>query len=881
MPVITTKAAASSQGFGEFTQVAAVPAYIEDVFSTHVYTGNGTTQTIANSIALNATTVITDSGPNSITATPSAGVTTKVSSPFASVAYSVDFSTPADEIVLGSNSALTLTGNFTIEAWLYQPTASQKVVIGSDYTFGYNNQIQFNESSVAGRVGLYHDSTGMLSVTCSSSPVNTWFHLALVRSGTVVTVYLNGVSQGTMTTGATYDFSSGAIGALRGYGLEGWVGDMSCFRIVNGTAVYTANFTPSTTPLTAIANTALLLQLASPNAGGSGGLVWLKNRSVIVDHALLDSNIGGANFLSTNTTAALASGAPVTFNSTGLSITSAGALWNQTGNTYASWTFRRQPKFFDMVVYKGNGTVQNIAHSLGSVPGLVIVKRTDTTENWGVYHRTFGGTAAFRLNQTAAISGLTEYWNDTAPTSTQFTVGSNSQGNAAGGTYVAYLFAHNAGGFGPTGTDNAISCGAYAGNGTATGPIVTLGYEPQWVLVKNAGAVGNWAVFDNIRGITTAGTSSILNPNLTAAETSAASIATLSTGFQLLSTAADYNAASNTYIYMAIRRGPMRVPTDATKVFQPVAYTGTNVDNRLVNTGIVTDMAMARQRTAVSGGGFYIADRLRGNAFLYTAATTAEATDADSYMTPTVGFGNAFSAMNGFGVGNDITRLLNPASTTQLAYAFKRAPGFFDEVCYTGTGAVIDQAHNLAVTPELIIFRSRSAALAPRVIANIGATTYDRLQLNATTAAASDTYGSAKELVSQPTATSLSIGTGSTLNNTSAATYVAYLFASCPGVSKVGTYTGTATTQVINCGFTAGARFVMIKCTSAVGDWYVWDTARGIVAGNDPYLLMNSTAIEATTTDYVDTAATGFELSSTAPAALNASGGTFIFLAIA
>jgi hypothetical protein len=130
-----------------------------------------------------------------------------------------------------------------------------------------------------------------------------------------------------------------------------------------------------------------------------------------------------------------------------------------------------------------------------------------------------------------------------------------------------------------------------------------------------------------------------------------------------------------------------------------------------------------------------------------------------------------------------------------------------------------------------------------------------------------------------PTTSVFSIGTGS--NNDSGVTYVAYLFATCPGVSKVGSYTGTGTTQTINCGFAAGARFVLIKRTDSTGDWYVWDSARGIVSGNDPYLLLNSSAAEVTNTDYVDTAATGFEISSTAPAAINASGGAFIFLAIA
>jgi hypothetical protein len=117
--------------------------------------------------------------------------------------------------------------------------------------------------------------------------------------------------------------------------------------------------------------------------------------------------------------------------------------------------------------------------------------------------------------------------------------------------------------------------------------------------------------------------------------------------------------------------------------------------------------------------------------------------------------------------------------------------------------------------------------------------------------------------------------------NQSGSTYVSYLFASCPGVSKVGSYTGTGTTLQIDCGFTAGSRFVLIKRTDSTGDWYVWDSARGIIAGNDPYLLLNDTAAEVTSTDYIDTYSAGFEISSTAPAAINANGGNFIFLAIA
>jgi hypothetical protein len=214
-------------------------------------------------------------------------------------------------------------------------------------------------------------------------------------------------------------------------------------------------------------------------------------------------------------------------------------------------------------------------------------------------------------------------------------------------------------------------------------------------------------------------------------------------------------------------------------------------------------------------------------------------------------------------------------NNNQARWHFKRAPGFFDVVCYTGTGSNRTVTHNLGVTPELMIVKCRSAANDWAVYANNDNTDY--LLLNSTAATADDnTYWND----TTPTASVFSVGTNADVN-TNNATYVAYLFASVTGVSKVGSYTGTGSTQTINCGFTAGSRFVMVKRTDSTGDWYVWDSARGIVSGNDPYLLLNSTAAEVTNTDYIDTANSGFEISSTAPAAINANGGTFVFLAIA
>jgi hypothetical protein len=624
---------------------------------------------------------------------------------------------------------------------------------------------------------------------------------------------------------------------------------------------------------------------------GEGGLVWTKIRSnnniSFTPNVLIDTargfNFSGTQIRSlfSNTTGgesdSTLNNAQATALSNGFSYaTSAGnEIINGSGFPYVSWTFRKSPKFFDVVTGTADSSGNVVFNTTIDSIGFVVAKSTSNASQWFCYHRSLGNSGLLYLNSTSADIGIQRF------TVSGSTVTLSDQ--AAGYQFVAYVFAHNAGGFGLTGTDNVISCGSYTGNGSLQ--TISLGYEPQWLLIKNAttGAT-NWSLIDCIRN-------SRLIPNLSNTEDNTGFAfsyetgdgtlrgAPTATGFQVgggdSPGTADYNANGDTYIYIAIRR-PMKTPTTGTSVFTPVAYTGTNVDNRLVDTGIVTDMTLARIRTATSGGGFYNASRMTSNRFLATATTDAITSDADSFMTPTLGAGVSFSAMNGFGVGNDATRQLNQSSTSQLAYAFQRAPGFFDVVCYTGTGVARTVAHNLAAVPELMIVKDRTTSWNWIVSGSlIGAANFLVLNGPNNQSANAQYFNN-----TNPTASVFTVGTQITTNG-SGDNYVAYLFATCPGVSKVGSYTGTGTTQIINCGFTTGSRFVLIKRTDSSGDWYVWDSARGIVAGNDPYLLLNSTAAEVTNTDFIDTASTGFEISSTAPAAINASGGTFIFLAIA
>ena len=116
--------------------------------------------------------------------------------------------------------------------------------------------------------------------------------------------------------------------------------------------------------------------------------------------------------------------------------------------------------------------------------------------------------------------------------------------------------------------------------------------------------------------------------------------------------------------------------------------------------------------------------------------------------------------------------------------------------------------------------------------------------------------------------------------NTSGWTYIAYLFATLAGVSKVGSYTGTGTTLSIDCGFTAGARFVLIKRTNAANNWTLFDSARGITVGNDPYLYLNTTAAEVNAADFINPYPQGFSLTGVSTLT-NELGDDYIFYAIA
>ena len=280
-------------------------------------------------------------------------------------------------------------------------------------------------------------------------------------------------------------------------------------------------------------------------------LVWVKSRTTTQYHNLADTvrgtGIGGLLFSNLNAAAGDATDRVNEFTSTGYKVGVDQSVNSSNGSTYVGWNFRAAPKFFDIQTYVGTkdvASVQVVPHNLQSKPGCMIVKCIDSSENWPVYHQSLTATESIYLNKTAAAQPYAALWDDTEPTDTEFTVGSEGMVNNQDKNYVAYLFAD---------TPGLIKCGSYAGNGSTTGPVVDCGFEPQWLLIKNTTATNEWLLYDSAQNPSNPrDTVLYLDKEDAARQSDNFKINFLSNGFQPIMGSGTINAGNNNYIYVAI-----------------------------------------------------------------------------------------------------------------------------------------------------------------------------------------------------------------------------------------------------------------------------------------------------------------------------------------
>jgi len=297
---------------------------------------------------------------------------------------------------------------------------------------------------------------------------------------------------------------------------------------------------------------------------------WFKARNTAYENQVYDVVRGATKRLVTNDTTAegTQTNGLQSFDSDGFTVGNGNGT-NVNAVTYASWNWlaggtassntdgsitstvsANTTSGFSIVSYTGNGTAgATVGHGLGSIPQVVITKERNGTAWWGGYFASLGNTKSIYLNQTNAADTSVQFWNNTSPTSSVFTVGNNSISNRAvgGSTYIAYCFAEKKG---------FSKFGSYTGNGNADGTFVYTGFKPAFVLVKLSSGADDWQILDNKRN-----TFNVMNeyllPNSSSITITNNVVDFLSNGFKLRTSAGSWNPSGGTFIYMAFAESPL------------------------------------------------------------------------------------------------------------------------------------------------------------------------------------------------------------------------------------------------------------------------------------------------------------------------------------
>ncbi len=296
--------------------------------------------------------------------------------------------------------------------------------------------------------------------------------------------------------------------------------------------------------------------LAITNSGNSdlqADWIWIKERNGTRDHSIFDSVRGVAKRLESNTdnaegdeTAGLLS-----LNSDGFTVGADGYV-NTNNNTYVAWCWKESANAgFDIITYNGTSSNRTISHNLSAIPKMILSKRLDSGNNWHVYHVGIGNTKGLYLDTTSAEVTSTQFWNDTSPTSSVYTLGIGAGMNASSATYVNYVFAD---------VQGFSKFGSYTGNGNADGTFVYTGFKPAWIMIKESSHAGNaWHIRDIKRSpINVVDDSLYANENIAeVTNNTALNTDFLSNGFKLRNTDTNDNGSGRTYIYMCFAESPL------------------------------------------------------------------------------------------------------------------------------------------------------------------------------------------------------------------------------------------------------------------------------------------------------------------------------------
>jgi hypothetical protein len=471
--------------------------------------------------------------------------------------------------------------------WYWEITVT---ALGTSSTIGIANFLwTLNYVGSSSGSYSYESSTGnKYNAAASAAYGATWttgdvIGIALNMDAGTLTFYKNNTSQGVAYSSLSGSFApaiSGAVGTVE----DANFGQRPFLYTPPGNHIALNTFNLPTPTIGATASTQANKYFDATIYTGNGStqsivnsgsmspdFVWIKGRSDTWGHALTDVVRGVTKRLTTNTTAAevTTSTGVTSLNSNGFSLSTNGDV-NNASDTYVAWQWdaggtgvsntagtitstvsANTTAGFSVVTYTGNGTSgATIGHGLGVAPKFIIVKRRDSAEPWPVQGGVFGPpeVVIYFLNTTASYNyPAPQYWNDTAPTSSVFSVGNDSTVNASGGTYVAYLWNEIAG---------YSKTNFYDGNGSDEGIFVYTGFRPRFVMVKSINEAGNsWFMFDSARSPSNV-VNKYLLANSSGVDNTADVLDFVSNGFKMRNTFSGLNGSGTRYMYLAFAETP-------------------------------------------------------------------------------------------------------------------------------------------------------------------------------------------------------------------------------------------------------------------------------------------------------------------------------------
>ena len=742
----------------------------------------------------------------------------------------------ADILKLSSYpSDLVFSGDFTYEFWAYKDDTSSSGAVFGNNESGYGVPCQWRMMST-GNMSIHMNGSSTWSMasgfgTSTSYTASVWQHWALVRSGSTITLYRDGVSQATTTSSQAQTLQGSSTFVIGGsQGSDYYNGHLDEIRISN-TARYTSGFTPSTTAFTDDANTMLLIHsdttvfestTFTDDSGVVGGLGndassntnnWTVNNLAATDQ-MLDSPTN--NFCTMNP------------------LRSVGVVLSE-GNLKVSELTNGEYVYGSMAMASGKWYWEGLPLANYPLGGIISNDITNASDSILHYLAASGGSAACWLDGTnypgaSGWSGEIAGYAFDADTGVFKIYQNNSLWKTLTLTPPNSIAASNYVPAAKPGDGTNATCmfnfgqdSSFAGNKTAQGN-------------QDSNSIGDFYY-------------------------------TPPTGFLALCT-------SNL-------PDPAVIPSEH---FNTVTYAGTGAAKSVTGVGFQPDITWFKQRDITRN--HLLQDVVRGvSSFSHVDLTEADGTasnlitsfDSDGFSLGTSGYVNASSgtyvAWNWKAGGSDV---LNENGTIDSQVSANADAGF-SIVSYTGTGSNATVGHGLSVTPEMVIVKNRNYvanwACLHSGIASDYETDYIPLN-NATTSWDNNAYWND----TKPTNSLFSVGTDNDVNRSGDA-HIAYCFHSVDGYSKVGSYTGNGSSDGTFVYTSFKPKYVMIKSSTLTEQWNILDSERGAYNVIGEVLLADSSAAEVDS-NRIDFTSNGFKIRA-AFDNINNNGATFIYLAFA